>query len=952
MSQHQSVALPIPHRISSVSRTSSNELLSRKSSRSPLSGLDSILAKHQHANQLELASPKLGINNNILVDNEYRRKYNKASRIRGEIPSDRSPAVDGALSTRVADTGTIPQKRELRPRASSPLLGQRFQTQSHDPLPPLDAKTKYALHSSESTSTLRSSQSPLASPSVVSLQTQKQAYLPASSSTDLPFRTALLPGSQSEVNLSDLEQLQPYLEDQRNSKPKHRPPMIDLSKLFPKPSEPAVRPPIPLLSPQRMTMSPSPVSVRSDGSFGRKMSRTGNKLTKSPSSKELAALRKQHQQRQEYSQSQTELPLSRASQAAQYPQPSLQQKRQEMERREREERERYYQQQKREQQMQEEEQRRKQQEQEQYYQRQRQEKRIQEEKRRQEEQERRRQQEAQEKRRLQEEQRRELESRERQKQEKQKELRNKQLRQSQHKPLGAQNYQFPFQEKRHTFQRKAPVEWFDGPQGQVSSDDEDEEEDQFTQYSYRTAPALQAVPQRSGYSRDPSMRASVLSNARSEISRASSRTLILSSAESVRKLTEFPTSPTPLSPATSKLNSHYDWDFGSTPTLSPGPGSTTLSRKSSRLTLDKSNLTEASVLCLSSSEDEDEEEEEVPLPSQRRIRDSIATFDEGASEEIFTAKVIPSSRRPSVAKIRNGNTQPVRPSRPTERKQPTSREHSASSSVRSPHFRPPSSIPTISEPESPPPLPASSTASTFDFQLPPSRKSNYQSPPPANRRSRVMAVTRQEEHLLEVIRRHKGNMPPSYLAGGDSLAPEPSAPQKSPSSISTSQPSYSSSQSRTADTSFLTLSPSLPHPRKSPLAYHAPDNTLAAASAESDSSMPLSRSALSENSNPSPRISLVHSDTLPSPSTSWTSPRTPTLTHHHLPPRNGHVPPPFPSPSTIPDTRRHSRTRTDSSSAMVFGEADDDGKSPGGSSDLPIWALGWSTETPGLAVVH
>ncbi|PGG99065.1 hypothetical protein AJ79_08699 [Helicocarpus griseus UAMH5409] len=1038
MSQHQPRGL-VPQRISSIS-SSSNESLSRQSPmRSPLSGLDSILAEHA------LKSPRYTANNNIIVDPEFRKKFEKTVRSSRQLEASsssssfssrgsgrRPTAANGSLGAGVAETGTI-SHRELRPRASSPLLGQRYQNQEHEPLPSFDAKVNPVLRPSESSATLRSSRNPLTSPSAVSQQAQAQKHkrtqkqAPASTSTrDLALRNIdYPPTSPTGSNLpTDLEPLQPYLQDQqkKSSKPKHRPPMIDLSKLFPKPSEPAVHPAVPLLSPHRMTMSPSPVSLRSDASsFGSQqrkfgsLSYTANKLTKAPSSKELSALRKHYQQKQQYSQSATQLPPPEQAQSS-----YQQQKQQQRLQGEQQEKEEYYKRKKREKQQREEEYRRiQQQEREEQYLRQEQE-------RKEKEEEQRRQRE------LEQEAQRQKQGQRLREQKRRNELQQQQ-QQQRLKELQSQRYLFPFQEKRNTFRRKAPVEWFDGPEGQISSDEEDDEK--VTPYSaHPTPPLRQPNTRESSYSRESSVRSSVNSHAASGLSKASSRTVLLSPGpESAKKLTpDFQSSQSPISPANGRLQpSLHDWDIGSAgghSVSSPGPASAILSRKSSRTTLNKSDLNEASVLCLSSSEDEAEEEEmvEVKKPVQKRvIRDSIATFDEGGSE-IFTAKAIAASRGPSVTKIRNTALPPLRTSRPKERLHTAlSREPSTSSSMRSSNYRPSSGIPTISEPESPPPLPSSSSttnAPTFDFQLPTSRqrRNDYQSAPATNRRSRVIAVTRQEERFLELIRQQQGNVPgeDAPTTSNESRTPipftdlpkKPSNPDQQPNSTPAGNP----------DTSFLALSPGLPpphsktHPVNYPVATDPSTNETDSHSSHSHHALSVSDCGGDHNSNPSPRVSLVHSDTIPSPSpsASWASPRTPTHSqynqhhrfgglgsgsgsgngssagsqpqsrngnhnHHklaimHAHPLSSYPPtsalpslPPSTSPPLSPgasgESKRHSRSRTDSSSAMVFGDGTEESKGvadgsagagagPGG--DLPIWGLGWGTETPGLAVVH
>ncbi|KLJ10567.1 hypothetical protein EMPG_14053 [Blastomyces silverae] len=1193
MAQHQP---PVPQRLSSISPSPTDKLLPRQSNIPPLSGLDRLIAQHPPERHRYTA------NNNIIVDHDFLTKFGKTVRTARQVESPPHPsvtssggrtgeAINGNLKIGTAETVVIPQ-RQLRPRASSPLLGVRYQTHPHEPLPSFDAKAHPTLRQPESSSTTLSSRDPLKPPSVVPQQAQALAHIqtqtqtrnnaqkqtPASfSSRDLAFRSnAYSSNSSAEANLTNnVDPSQLYPQDQKekstssssSSKPKHRPPMIDLSKLFPKPTDPSVQRGVPLLSPHRMTMSPSPVSLLSDASsFGAQQRRLGsihqtvNKLTKPPSSKELSALRKQYEQRQQqqHQQQQVRQPSEPSpafppdnyspslddgqqqqqqrhhhhSQSPQSPTPqhshiSYQQQQQPPVKKEKE---RFFQRGRRERKRREEEQQRqKKQEEEQLRQRQKQEQKDRERKQREklerEQQQKKQEQVQQEKEEYFQRQNREKQRREehkkrkeepdqyqrrrkqepKQREEEQQLDQQRQLKQQRQEELQSQHYQFPFHEKRTKQQRKPAVDWFDGPAGHVSDDDDEDggyddnaEGDEPTQYGIQNPPSVpQSTYRESAYSRGSGNRVSVHSNAMSGTSRASSRTLILSPApEPAKKATpELHSNTSPLfSPAATRFHSFFnDWDLSSPATPSVGSPATAfggLSRKSSKVTLNKSDLNESSVLCLSSSEDEaDEEEMEVHKPAEQRqrvIRDSIATFDEGAAE-IFTAKAVSASRGSSVPRVRNTSLPPPR----------ISRDHSTSSNVRTPSYRPSNGIPTISEPDSPPRFRTSTSPSTvasttanpdaspFDFQLPvPGTQSGIKA---MNRRSRVIAVTKQEEELLEVIRQHGGNMPPNFplvdLPNPGTSIFNPMTNTSSPATTSTFRKSPSPSTDRSpssqhgsgsiGDTSFLALSPSFP-----PTSGKVAGSTSASRSDSSRShhALSVSDSGGDHNSNPSPRVSLVHSDTFTSPSTSWTSPRTPQynppqqqqhhqqqqqhqhqqpqkhyqlhtqqlhhreltspnggnrngssgnpLHQHHVmimhpqplssyPPRalplslstssppsplsashSPHSPflsPPSPLPSVtaatpttarmttaldvdmvlpIEETKRHSRTRTDSSSAMMFGDggADGDGEDGGrnaaststsakaaaavNDTELPIWALGWSSETPGLAIVH
>ncbi|EEH09195.1 predicted protein [Histoplasma capsulatum G186AR] len=1146
MAQYQPA---VPQRLSSIS-PSPTAKISRQSNIPPPSGLDGLISQHPPERRRYTA------NNNIIVDHDFLTKFGRTVRTARQIEIPPPPsatnrggrtggAINGNLNIGIAETGSTSQ-RQLRPRASSPILGQQYQSHPHEPLPSFHANTRPTLRQPDP-STIRSSRDPLKPLTVVPQHaqvqaqtqtpthtlknTQKQTAEPFSS-RDLALRSKTYssnsPTESTLANSSD--HLQGYLQDQQEeeeesaslplSKPKPRPPMIDLSKLFPKPSDPSVHRDVPLLSPNRMTMSPSPVSLFSDASsFGAQQRKLGsihqtvNKLTKSPSSKKLSTLRKQyeHQLRQQGRQNSAPSPDF----PAEHQSHSLYEGQQQLQPSEpptprishipsqqpavKKEKEHFFQLGRRERKRREEEQQRQiQQEEEQLRQRQKQERKERERKQREqlelEQQQKKQEQVQQEKEQYFQRQNREKQRREEQKKRKEEpdqyqqrktEAQNQreeaqrqvqqqlQLKQQRQEELQSQHYQFPFHEKRTNQQRKPAVEWFDGPEGQVSSSDDDNAEgDERIDYSVQDFHSVpQSTYRESAYSRGSSNRVSMHSNGMSGTSRASSRTLILSPApEQAKKATPELRNTSPLfTPGASRFNSFFnDWDLSSTSATPPSVGSPTtalgrLSRKSSKLTLNKSDLNESSVLCLSSSEDEaDEEEVEAHKPFQRHvIRDSIGTIDEGASE-IFIAKAVSAPRSSSVPRVRNTSLPPPR----------ISRDRSSSSNVRYPSYRPSNGIHTISEPDSAPaPRPFTSASTTanlnsspFDFQLPVSRPPN--SIKSINRRSRVIAVTRQEEQLLEVIRQRGGNMPPNFplvdlpntaasiahtmpkhttsttssSSNTTTITTTTHAFRKSPSPSTNRPPSSQYEGESIGDTSFLALSPDFAPPH----AKH-PDGTSSAGSDSSRShhALSVSDSGGDHHSDPSPRVSFVHSDTFPSPSTSWVAPSSPTqrqyshqqqqqrqdqhpqeianpnggnrsssrgnpLHPHHpmlvhpqplssYPPTSSPLalslssppspfsslhspsppspllsaPPPFPSITAdtaeakatlaidvvlpVEETKRHSRTRTDSSSAMVFGDGEEGDKSASpvvNDTELPIWALGWNAETPGLAVVH
>ncbi|EER44034.1 conserved hypothetical protein [Histoplasma capsulatum H143] len=1040
MAQYQPA---VPQRLSSIS-PSPTAKISRQSNIPPPSGLDGLISQHPPERR------RCTANNNIIVDHDFLTKFGRTVRTARQIEIPPPPsatnrggrtggAINGNLNIGIAETGSTSQ-RQLRPRASSPILGQQYQSHPHEPpLPSFHANTRPTLRQPDP-STIRSSRDPLKpltvvpqhaqvqaqtqTPTQTLKNTQKQTAEPFSS-RDLALRSKTYsPNSPIDKKLSALrKQYEHQLRQQgrQNSAPspdfpaEHQSHSLYEGQQQPQPSEP----PTPRIS---HIPSQQP-AVKKEKEHFFQLGRRERKRREEEKQRQIQQEEEQLRQRQK-------------------------QERKERERKQREQLELEQQQKKQEQ---------VQQEKEQYFQRQNREKqRREEQKKRKEEPD--------------QYQQRKTEAQS-QREEAQRQVQQQlQLKQQRQEELQSQHYQFPFHEKRTNQQRKPAVEWFDGPEGQVSSSDDDNAEgDERIDYSVQDFHSVpQSTYRESAYSRGSSNRVSMHSNGMSGTSRASSRTLILSPApEQAKKATPELRNTSPLfTPGASRFNSFFnDWDLSSTSATPPSVGSPTtalgrLSRKSSKLTLNKSDLNESSVLCLSSSEDEaDEEEVEAHKPFQRHvIRDSICTIDEGASE-IFIAKAVSAPRSSSVPRVRNTSLPPPR----------ISRDRSSSSNVRYPSYRPSNGIHTISEPDSaltPRPFTSASTtanlnSSPFDFQLPVSRPPN--SIKSINRRSRVIVVTRQEEQLLEVIRQRGGNMPPNFplidlpntaasiahtmpkhttstTSSSSNTTTTTHAFRKSPSPSTNRPPSSQYEGESIGDTSFLALSPDFAPPH----AKH-PDGTSSAGSDSSRShhALSVSDSGGDHHSDPSPRVSLVHSDTFPSPSTSWVAPSSPTqrqyshqqqqqrqdqqpqeianpnggsrsssrgnpLHPHHpmlvhpqplssYPPTSSPLalslssppspfsslhspsppspllsaPPPFPSITAdtakakatlaidvvlpVEETKRHSRTRTDSSSAMVFGDGEEGDKSASpvmNDTELPIWALGWNAETPGLAVVH
>ncbi|RAL03822.1 uncharacterized protein BO80DRAFT_272333 [Aspergillus ibericus CBS 121593] len=357
-------------------------------------------------------------------------------------------------------------------------------------------------------------------------------------------------------------------------------------------------------------------------------------------------------------------------------------------------------------------------------------------------------------------------------------------------------------------------------------------------------------------------------------------------------------------------------------------------KKSSRSTLKTADLNNSSVLCLSSSEDEDDDEEPINdrTGKGRDTRDSVTTYGE-FEPEICTAAAAQATKG-TLRRIDAPMSISSRGSRPTQRHQSVRRDTSQSSAERASYVtssqsRRSSGIPTISEPE------FTHEDLVFNQRRAPLKKSPSISQKEINRRSRVIAVTRQEENLLEAMRQRKGKITPSLFQ--ESRFNNLEADQGSMLSVPSRDSFYGS------DMSFLRLSPALP------------PKSVRASGIGSDREGSVCQSTFSDeeqktiNSFPSPRTSIAFSEGLSSPSTSAASPLTPTLPIHRFSPIPSQKPPPRrPIPAVPQDKRRHSRRRTDSSEAIVLEETDETKQND----DLPMWTLRWNNDNGTMTAVH
>lgn len=386
---------------------------------------------------------------------------------------------------------------------------------------------------------------------------------------------------------------------------------------------------------------------------------------------------------------------------------------------------------------------------------------------------------------------------------------------------------------------------------------------------------------------------------------------------------------------------HETWQAEGASTQN-GKARKTVAKKASSSTLMTSDLTQSSVLCLSSSEDEDDDEDYGEKLMQRAapkktLRDSVATYDD-FEPEILTAEAVVATRGPALTRVDRTYSVSSSGSRQSARNTIGSRNASLSSSTaksshsgRKRQSNISNTIPLIEEPDE------------FDEEPTP-RQSLSSDSHSMKRRSRIIAVTRQEESLLEAMRLRHGRITPSIFQDIRSRA----ADSDIESALLSPPLPRSSESSQNVDTSFLRLSSAIP----SPVGMVVSANQ-GAASKENEPYMSLGAASDSEqrtdNSNASPRMSLVSSETHSSPSsTSHASPLTPTLPIHRISPR---APPPSYAPPPVPSeaSRRHSRRRTDSSEAIILPESDEI-KEP--APQYPLWAVKWSRDAADLAIVH
>ncbi|KAJ6090232.1 hypothetical protein N7486_009047 [Penicillium sp. IBT 16267x] len=359
-----------------------------------------------------------------------------------------------------------------------------------------------------------------------------------------------------------------------------------------------------------------------------------------------------------------------------------------------------------------------------------------------------------------------------------------------------------------------------------------------------------------------------------------------------------------------------------------------VTKKSSKSTLKDKDLQNTSVLCLSSSEDETEEELETPTGGRtnKPLRDSVGTYGE-YEPEIYTAKAAQAATGQMLRKVDRAPSTSSHGSHQNQRSQST-RKHahqpsmsstgkastgkSSTNTRRTTQSRRSSGIPVITEPD-------------ILEQLPQPPMRTPRELKEMNRRSRVIAVTRQEQDLLEAMRLRKGKVTPSIFNYG-STEPDRNSVLSVP-----SRDSFCGS-----DTSFLRLSAAFPpFPTRSDKgASHMDKGGSPSQSSGSDNEQRTGNSIASTG----------YSESLPSPSTAGASPLTPTLPIHRFSPLPSPKPHPRGPPPAIPeDQKQHTRRRTDSSEAIML-----NGGEPQPKHDLPLWSFDfdWNHDRNSVAAVH
>ncbi|KAL1975007.1 hypothetical protein VTN31DRAFT_5211 [Thermomyces dupontii] len=408
-------------------------------------------------------------------------------------------------------------------------------------------------------------------------------------------------------------------------------------------------------------------------------------------------------------------------------------------------------------------------------------------------------------------------------------------------------------------------------------------------------------------------------------------------------------SPRPIVPVSSRIqNSLQAWQSASEPRTKLRNSKGRMSKKTSSNTLMTTDLNQSSVLSLSSSEDEGEDDDEEvttdqhddddealgeelvsQAPPKTIFRDSIATYGE-LEAEICTAKAVVATKGPAITHVdrkfsfNSGHSAPDSISQPRQRNRNTSLStYSASrrESRASTNF-------AISEP------------GDFHENLVPVRQSLIEPNVPGNRRSRVMAVTREEESFLEALRRRNGRITPGMWQEIQRASTATDTGDTTPVSPRTQRDSVM----QNSNTSFLRLSANLSSTVTAISKQGAPSKDQRALSMDTASD---SEQKTDEPTNGASSVSLVYSDAPSSLSTVGNgSPLTPTLPIHRFsPPTQPPSCPPPPVPRSVEASRHPPRHSHGDAEAIMLGQA---GNPKNSKPDYPLW----SARVNSLAIVH
>ncbi|PCH02827.1 Hypothetical protein PENO1_035780 [Penicillium occitanis (nom. inval.)] len=535
----------------------------------------------------------------------------------------------------------------------------------------------------------------------------------------------------------------------------------------------------------------------------------------------------------------------------------------------------------------------------------------------------------------------------------------------------------PFPRKRVST-RKPAVDWFDVPLEQIirlgeTLEVEDEEDTKQPDHVLDSKPVKEAKYSKPGAPTQapavtkpiqppvqPAKTSSAVDSRRS--SRTPSRVSNHTSRGSRGSENHYYRQPLPPSNSNRSRASLQTWQSEGDLRSAQNPDGRLLKKKSSS-TFHTKDLTKNSVLSLSSSEDEGTDADEdygeqlmrKAAPS-RGPRDSFATNDY-VEPEICHAEAVVATKGYQLTRLgrANSNVSSVSSdSRSTQRRPIPSRAESLSSMSRSSvstkmygssaHF----DVPLIEEPEE-------QAEKVSNTRRPRLSSQSYSDLHSAKRRSRIIAVTRQEESLLEAMRLRNGRITPSIFKDIEPGA-ERAADNGDSESVSAAVSSPEPVQTQ-FDTSFLRLSAAMKIP---PIA--TPNLAESESLIDKDSYLSYRPTSDTEQKNDhnnntftaSPRLSLAYSETPSSSSTmGHASPVTPTLLPIHRFSHQLAAPPPSHALPPLPDevaTRRHSRRRTDSSDAIVLQEGETEKLSS--PPVYPLWAVKWGRDPDDVAIAH